>query len=46
VAQEPKRQEIETQIQRETNHRAKGSYTGTRETGDRDTNTEKRVRYG
>jgi hypothetical protein len=35
VAQEPERQE--TEIQRETNHRAKGRGTGTRETGDRKT---------
>jgi hypothetical protein len=32
VAQEPERQETETQIQRETNHRAKGSGTGNIET--------------
>ncbi len=41
VAQESERQETETQIQRESNHRAKGSDSGIREKGDRDTNTER-----
>ncbi len=40
VILESERQETEPQIQRETNHRVKGSGTGTRETGDRDTNSE------
>ncbi len=35
MALEPERQE--TRIQRETNHIAKGSGTGTRETGDKNT---------
>ncbi len=43
MALESERQETETRIQRETNHRAKGSGTGTRETGD--TNTERNEPY-
>ncbi len=39
--QEPERRNTEIQIQRESNQRVKGSITRTRETGDRETSTER-----
>ncbi len=38
---EAERRNTELQIQRESNHRVKGSITRTRVTGDKETNTEK-----